>query len=153
MLLVRNAGGGAYEVSASARVPEPLAAAYAMHFDASRFRDIRRYDVELVTVPGRRHVEYVTGCWPFRRRVCLDLSHAMRGPVAFVHFRSSPDSDVVTHGTWSLLSEGPGATSVRLTSTVHAPGLPGVRGLVAARVRRALEDMGADMTAPSVAQA
>ncbi len=144
MLTVRKAGGDAYEVEALGRVPQPLAAAYAMHFDAARFRDIRRYDVDESVSPGRRHVEYATGCWPFRRRVSLDVTHELRGAVATVRFRSSPGSDVVTHGAWTLVSEGAEATSVRLASVVHAPGLPGVRGLVAARVRRAFQDMGAE---------
>jgi hypothetical protein len=138
---------GALDAIATAEVPVGLEAAFAMHFDPARFRDIGAYDVDEALAPGRRHVEYVTGAWPFRRRVALDLEFALRPagfPAAgYVRFRSTANSEVRTRGTWTLFAESEHLTSVRLASRTHAPRVPGVRGIVAARVRRAFEDMGA----------
>jgi hypothetical protein len=138
---------GAFDVVATAELGVGLETAFAMHFDPVRFRDIRAYDVDETVAPGRRHVEYVTGCFPFRRRVALDLDYALRPAgfpvVAYVRFRSTANSEVRTHGTWTLFAETRGTTSVRLASRTHAPRVPCVRGLVAARVRRAFQDMGA----------
>lgn len=147
MLRVTKADPGAFDAVAVAGVPAGLAAAYAMHFEPARFRDVGAYAVDESLGPGRRHVEYVTGAWPFRRRVALDLEFALRPagfPVAaYVRFRSTANSEVRTHGVWTLFAESERLTSVRLAARVHVPRVPGARGLVAARVRRAFEDMGA----------
>lgn len=147
--VTKAAGADGFDAVGVASVPAGLPAAFAMHFDAARFRDIGAYEVDEVLAPGRRHVEYVTGAWPFRRRVALDLEYALRPAgfpaAAYVKFRSTANSQVRTHGIWTLFAESEHQTSVRLASSVVAPRVPGVRGLVAARVRRAFEDMGASV--------
>ena len=141
---------GAFDTVATAELPVGLEAAFAMHFQPERFRDIGAYAVNDLVSPGRRHVEYVTGAWPFRRRVALDLEFALRPAgfpaIGYVRFRSSANSEVRTHGTWTLFAEAPDVTSVQLASRTHVPRVPGVRGIVAARVRRAFEDMGVSLS-------
>ena len=41
---VKHAGGGVYDISAHVDVPVPVRDAYKMHFDATRFRDIRWFE-------------------------------------------------------------------------------------------------------------
>jgi hypothetical protein len=138
---VKHAGGGVYEISAHVDVPVPVRDAYNMHFDATRFRDIRWFERVDVVSSRRLLVEYTTGAWLLRRRVSLVLDHAASGPGAHVSFASTPLSGVKTSGTWTMTADGRGGTAVSLTCRVHAPRLPGARALVCARVRRALEDM------------
>lgn len=138
---VEHAGGGAYDITARAHLPVPVHEAYKMHFDATRFRDIRCFERVHVVSSRRLLVEYTTGAWLLRRRVSLVLDHGETPGAAHVSFASTDMSGVKTSGAWTMTADDRGGTAVALTSRVHAPRLPGARALVRARVRRALEDM------------
>ena len=138
---VKHVGRGVYEIHARAQLPVSVHDAYKMHFDATRFRDIRCFERVDVVSSKRLLVEYTTGAWLLRRRVSLVLDHAASPDAAHVSFASTEMSGVKTSGTWTMTADDRGGTAVSLTSRVQAPRLPGARALVAARVRRALEDM------------